>query len=297
MPNGDTRPQYGLPHQQLPAKSMTPESVLQQEIQTGRQGIYNKYNLQWKEAKRSAQFIGAAKSQRMQQEIFAKAKQEMLQFNQQAQQQLTQLRNVDRLAQQGAITNPEEIKARMAFGADVAKSMFPTPERERTIPQQFGELDVYSHRISQELERFKEEEPSKKLPKRVALAGPLMAGPLAAYYSLKGKKRKVKIWDFNTGDWRKTAAMPGEVAEYDMWLQEEKNVAAMKKELLGQIGIRQRRIQPGTRGGTFSDKIAESVRPQRQPTVTKPKVIRQRNTRTGQIRISYDGGKTWQTSG
>ena len=287
---GGARPGWGLPFEQLPS-AITPESMLREQIQTGKQQIQDKYALQWKEISRSARFIGPTKANRMLQEIDTRAKQEMLQFNQQAQQQFEQLQNIDRLAQQGAINNPDEIKARIAFGADVAKSIYPTPEKELSVPEEFGKLDVYSHRISQELERFKEEKPRK--PGILAGISPL-ATAISVYRGLREPKRKVRIWDFTTGDWRKTLATPEEIAEYDMWSREQKDVATRKKELTGRLGISRRIVQPGTKGGTFSDKIAESVRPQRVPTVTKPKIIRQRSKLTGQIRESYDGGKTWQ---
>ncbi len=298
----DTRQQYGLPFRQLPSatqRDLTPESALQKEIQTGRQGIYNKYNLQYKEARRSAQFIGAAKSQRMQQEIFAKAKQEMLQFNQQAQQQMTQLQNINRLAEQGLITNPDEIKARMTFGTDVAKSMYPTPEKEQTIPEQFGKLDVYSHRISQELENF-QIVGGKKPPKLTyGLYGPLMGGVLAAYHGIKGAKRKPELQIYDPtipkkdpkpdedimGVWRK--AEPEEIGIYQAWSQEEKDVAARKRELLGQPDITRRTAQPGA-GSGFDAGVAGSIRPQRQIkrqlTATE---LRQHGTRE-----AYEQGKT-----
>ena len=107
---------------------------------------------------------------------------------------------------------------------------------------------------------------------------------------IRGKKTG-KILD-EMGEWRE--AKPEEIIRYASLMQEEKNIVGRKRELLGQPGISRRVVQPGTKGGSFSDKVAESVRPQRQPAVPKPKVIRQRNRRTGQERISYDGGKTWE---
>jgi len=255
----DTKQQYGLPFQGLPGtqRDLTPESMLKQEIQTGRQNIYNKYNLQYKEARRSARFIGQGKSQRMQQEIFAKAKQEMLQFNQQAEQQMAQLRNVDRLAQQGAITNPDEIKARMTFGTDVAKSMYPTPGKEPSIPEQFGKLDVYSHRIDQELEWFKEDKP-KQPSKALFALGPIIGMAGAYRRLLAAKKRKVRIWDPATEDYT-IKATPEKIAEYDMWLQEKRDVAARKMELLGQPDITRRTAQPGA-GSGFDAGVTGSIK-------------------------------------
>jgi hypothetical protein len=265
--------------------------MLEQEMQTGRQSIQDKYALQWKAANQSKRFVGAAKTSRILREIDTKAKQEMLQFNQQAQQQMAQLQNIDRLAQQGVITNPDEIKARMTFGTDVAKSMYPTPEKERSIPQQFGELDVYSHRISQELEWFKEDKPSKPLGMLAGIS-PLTTA-ISVYRSRRKPKRKVRVYDPATEDYT-IEATPEQIAEYDMWLQEEKDVAKLKRELTGQLSVGRRKVQPGAKGGTFDDKVAESVRPRQAPTVTKQKVIRQRSNLTGQIRESRDGGRSWQ---
>jgi hypothetical protein len=279
---GGARPGWGLPHKQLPAatrRDLTPESALQQEIQTGQRAIQDKYALQWKEINRSRRFIGATKTKQMLRQIDTKAKQEMLQFNQQAQQQLAQLQDVDRLAEHGMITNPDEIKARMTFGADVAKSMYPTPGKEPSIPEQFGKLDVYSHRISQELENFQivgGGAPSKPLkPSDVLKYGPLAIGPIAAYRGLKRKKEpELQIWDPTIptkdpetdedimGKWRK--AEPAEIKIHKAWLQEEKDVAARKRELLGQPDITHRRT--GTTRSGFDAGITGSVRPQRTST-------------------------------
>lgn len=315
MPNGDSleirhtpqtvpggaRPGWGLPFQQLPAatrRDLTPESVINEQIQSGRQQIQDKYALQWKTAQQSKRFVGAAKTARVLREIDTRAKQEMLRFSQQAQQQLAQLQNIDRLAQQGAIANPEEIKARVAFDPAVVKGMYPTPERERTIPEQFGKLDVYSHRISQELENFRLT--GKRIPKLFERRGRL-GWPLPK----EKETQELQIWDPTIsakdpktdedvmGDWRK--ATSDEIKIYGAWLQEEKDVAARKRELLGQPDITRRKA--GVVRSGFDAGVTESIKPQQQPSVPKPKIIRQRNTRTGQERISYDGGRSWQTTG
>ena len=298
------RPQYGLPFQQLPSatqRDLTPESTINEQTQTGRRKIQQQFNLAWDEINRSAQFIGQQKASNMRRELHTRAKQEMLQFDQEAKQQIAQLRNIDRLAEQGAITNPDEIKARMTFGPDVAKSMYPIPGKEPSIPEQFGKLDVYSHRISQELENF--QIVGKRIPKLFERKG-RFGWPLPK----EKERQELQIWDPTIpakdpktdedvmGKWRK--ATPEETGIYGAWLEEEKNIARRKRELLGMPDISRRIVQPGTTGGTFSDKIAESVKPQQQQrTVPRSKVIRQRNRRTGKERISYDGGKTWQTSG
>ena len=283
------RPQYGQQFRQLPAatrRDLTPEVSLRQEIQTGRKQIQDRFTLQWNEINRSAQFVGRQKAANMRRQLHTKAKQEMLQFNQQAQQQLKQLQNIDQLAQQGAINKPEEIKARMTFGPDVAKSMYPAPEKGRSIPQQFGELDIYSERISGELENF--QIIGAKKPSKLAAISPLAT----AISALRKKKARLQIWDPTMpvnvkgedvmGDWRK--AEPEEINRYRMLLQEEKAITQRKKELLGQPGISRRRVQPGTTGGTFDDKITESYKgPQRQSTSAE---LRKQGTRE-----AYEEGK------
>lgn len=291
MPNGETRPQYGLPFQQFPAGGMAPESVINKQIQTGRQQIQDKFTLQWDEINRSARFVGQAKTQRMQRELHTKAKQEMLQFNQQAQQQMAQLQNITKMGEQGMITNPDEIKARMVYGADVARSMFPREEKEKPPMQQFADLDTYSHRISDELDRFRVKKPS--MLRKLKSISPLAT----AISALRGPgKLKIQIWDPDKGDYVDTDK-PEDIARYVALLQEEKAIVQHKDELYGQLDISRRTAQPGVVGSGFDAGVAESVIPQRTPIATKPKVIRQRNRRTGEERISYDRGKTWQTSG
>jgi hypothetical protein len=273
----EARPQYGLPYQQLPATRVTPESTLNEQIRAGRRQIQNKYALQWKTVGQGSRFLGRTKTDRLLREIDAKAKQEMLQFNQQAQAQMNQLQNIDRLAQQGAIPNPDEIKTRIMYGADVARSMYPSPEKERTIPQQFGELDVYSHRISDELERFKEDKSSRLFT---------AISPLTTAISLyRGPKRKVKIWNPDTGKWEK--AEPEEIGEYDFWRQQEKIVSERKLELAEKFGVAQRVAQPGVAKSGFDAGVVESmpkpVTKRQQPTSIE---LRQRGTRE-----AYEQGK------
>jgi hypothetical protein len=289
----ETQPQYGLPYQRLPGtqRDLTPESMLKQETQTGRQQIQQRFNLAWNEINRSARFIGRTKAERMRHELHTKAQQEMLQFNQQAKQQIAQLRNIDQLAQQGAITNPDEIKARLTLDPAVVKGMYPTPERERTSMQQFADLDIYSHRISDELDRFRVKKPS--MLRKLKSISPLAT----AISTLRDPgKLKIQMWDPDKGEYVDTDK-PEDIARYAALLQEEKAIIQHKDELYGQLDISRRTTQSSA-GSGFDAGVTGSIKPQRQtPTTTKPKVIRQRNRRTGQERISYDGGKTWQTSG
>lgn len=293
----ETKPQYGLPYQQFPAaqQNITSESMLNEQIRVGRQQIYDRFSLQWQEINRSRKFIGGFKADTLQRELHAKSRQEMLQFNQQAQQQLMQLQNINKLAEVSGMTSDQakKIKARMTFGRDAAEAMYP---EERSIPQQFGELDIYSHRISQELEMFRTVD--KRIP---ALLRKKPGRRFMPFLQEEFLKKEIQIWDSNTPGklnketdkleyWRK--AEPEEIGIYQMYLQEEKDIAKHKRELLGMPDISRRIVQPDTKGGTFSDKIAESI--PKPAAKQRQKVIRQRNKRTGQERISYDGGETWQ---
>ena len=253
---GGARPGWGLPYQQLPAatqRDLTPESFISEQIQTGRQQIQDKYALQWTEVNRSKRFIGAAKSKRMLREIDAKAKQEMLQFNQQAQTQMNQLQSINRLAEQGFIYNADELKARIVYGSGVARSMYPEP---KSIEQQFGALEIHGGRLESRLAQFRR--PKRRVKK---------------WY--RGEKKEamipgeLEVWDrsltreidgeIETGDWR--PATQQEIVERGMLLQEQQRIKRLQADVLGRPGVQRRVVQPGTKGGTFDDKIAESVRP------------------------------------
>lgn len=287
------RSQYGLPFQQLPAAGdITPESMINEQTRIGKQEIQQRFNLAWDEINRSARFIGRVKAGRMQRELHTKAKQEMLQFNQQAQAQTAQIQNTNRLAEQGFIS-PEDaarVNVGRVFGTDVANRMYP---ETKSVEQQFGALNISLNRIEGRLADFGRE---KKRIKKWYLGKekePIVPGKLEIldrsqlYTDDKGVVRQ--------GIWR--PATQQEVAEHRMLLQEQQRIKQLQADVLGRPDVRQRVVQPGTKGGTFGDKIAESVRPRQAPSRPAPKVIRQRNKRTGEERISYDGGRTWQATG
>ncbi len=285
----------GLQFQQLP---VTPESTLNEQIRTGRRQIQNKYRIQWDEVNRSARFLGPAKTHQMYQQIDSSSKQELLQFDQKAQTQLGQLQRVTMMGQQGLVPDADRIKARMVFGADVAESMYPQPERERSVAQQFGELDVYSNRIENTLAQFRTtgKWEDKLLARKTWVGWPLpkerkIPELQILDYSLPSGE-KDKFDDPIMGAWRK--ATEEEMQLYGMYRREKREIEERKKELLAIPGIGRRIVQPGTTGGSFSDKVAASVKPSQPVKRPTQKIIRQRNRRTGQERISYDGGRTWQ---
>ncbi len=124
----DTIPDNKQAHDQiarLRSSGYTPEAWLNEQIQTGRQQIQNRFTLQWNEINRSARFIGRQKALNMRRQLHTKAKQEMLQFNQKAQNQLARLKEIDNLGTKGLITNPDEVKWRIVLGPEIESAMFP----------------------------------------------------------------------------------------------------------------------------------------------------------------------------
>ncbi|KKN45305.1 hypothetical protein LCGC14_0684580 [marine sediment metagenome] len=281
------RPQYGQQFQQLPAatrRDLTPETSLQQEIQTGRKQIDDKYKLMWDEIGRSAQFVGRQKAANMRQQLITKGKQEMLQFNQQAQQQLQQLQRTTMMSEQGLISSEDaaRINASRVYGPDTAKSMYPTPEKGRTPAAVMSELSRYGEVIQSKLDRYK----SVRIPE---------------FWKGKAKeKRKWRIIDYSlpskkegeVGAYRD--ATKEEIQDRDFLLQEQKEIRSQEREIIVMPGIKHRVTQPGTTGGTFSDKVTESyISPvRRQPTRRIPEQPTAVELRKQGTREAYEKGKT-----
>lgn len=287
----------GLPFQQLPAGALTPESALNEQFSTGRQKIQRKYELQWQTVQESRRFLGPTKINQMLRQVRASGKQEMLQFNQNAQSQLAQLQRVTVMGERGLIPDAGRIKARMVFGSEVAESMFPQP---KSVESLFGTLDAQAIRINKRIFQFRITE--KRIPALLRRAGkfgwPIMPKEKTT--------SELQIFDMSLtrtedkkekpGDWRPAIAQ--EIIEYGALLREKQIVADLKMEVLGQRDIGRRVVQPGTTGGSFDDKIAESIRP-RQPAKRQPRQkqstaieLREQGTRE-----AYEEGKRlryWQ---
>jgi hypothetical protein len=244
----------GLPFTQLPASRVSPEDDIQKQIQAGRQNIQQKYTLQWQTVNNNAKYLGKQKHQEMLRQIDANAKAEMLDFNQKAEQQLESLRQVDRIASAGGITpqTQDKLKATRIYGRDTAEAMYPDTE---SIPKLFGMLDVHSSRIQDRLSEFrmtKERVPSLMLRKGKEGVSPGKIQVWDRSIMKEDKKKK----EFTMGDWRD--ATPEEIEERKLLVREMDRTKKAKAAILGQPDIKRRLVQPGTRGGTFGDKIAAS---------------------------------------
>lgn len=120
----------GLPFERLPA---SPESIFQQEYESGQRRIQQQFELQWNEINRRARsFKSPAQHQQALDDLYAKGQQTMLQFNQGMQQRSEQLKRIDQLAQQGVIQNPDEVKWRMMLGPEAERGAFPKQIDPRT---------------------------------------------------------------------------------------------------------------------------------------------------------------------
>lgn len=116
-----------LEFENLPAD---PESVFQQEYESGQRQIQQQFEFQWDEINRRARSFGSpARHQQALNNLYTKSQQAMLQFNQGMQQRSDQLKRIDQLAKQGAIQNPDEVKWRMVLGPEAERGMFPTEPR------------------------------------------------------------------------------------------------------------------------------------------------------------------------
>ena len=279
----------GLPFTKLP---VSPEQDMQKEVQSGRQHIQDKFALQWQTVNNNARILGKTKHQLMLRQLHDNAKQEMLEFNQNAQQQMEQLQRVNNISRAGGFTpeKAEELKAGMVYGGDVAGAMYPKEAREKTVPEQLGVLDAYSRLISNEKNNnFREYTPEVKPPSKLAFATPL-TGAYSAIRSIsqaakakksgvtiqildrtipakdaKGKPILDKYGDPVMGSYR--PANEEEKQRYKNLLQKEKDIQMERDRLVAMPDVFARK--PGTKGGTFGDKIAASY--------GKPEVKQQTN--------------------
>lgn len=270
----------GLQFEQLP---MSPEQTMQKDVQAGKQRIQDKFSLQWQTVNNNARFLGREKHQAMLRQIDANARQEMLEFNQKAEQHMAQLNRVKQVSEAGGITpeKAKEIQTRQAYGDDVADAMYP---KETSIMVEFGRLDEFSRDLDRQLGQFRVSRPGTKPPSKLAFVTPL-TGAIATYRGIKRAKKRptIQILDPSIpakdakgrpikdkfdepvmGNWRE--AKPEEIERYKLLSNARRGVGMKQSELLSGRDVKQRTVQPGTKGGTFGDKIAKSYK---RPTITQ----------------------------
>ena len=259
----------GLQFQQLPATQASPEDDMRKRIESGRKAIRDSFTLKWNTINNNARFLGRTKHQAMLRDLHAQGRQEALEFNQQAEQAMAQFNQISNIEQSGGLTPDAaaKLKAGAAYGQRTADAMYPTPKQERSIPQQFGELERYGTDISKEIAQFQPPEKLSKLALGVGTVSPLGR----ALLSLRKGKNVLKVMNIDTG--KMEIAKPEDVARYVALLREEKAINQRQDELLGHPSIVNRKVQPGTEGGTFGDKVSKSFKKsasQQQPASSDP---------------------------
>ena len=296
----------GLPYTQL--ERDTPESIVDNYLQRGLQDIQQRFEFQWNEVNSRAETLGQRKQMEMLNELQSKTTQEMMAFRQQAQQQVEQLQRMDRLAQQAG-TDPREAKMRAVLSPEEEMAAFPKETAPRSMMAQYGELDIYENRLEAEAPEFMTV-PSKRAKAwlRAKPGGYLgvawpwkekITGPVRMVYDPDlepAYDEKKKVW--TKGGYRPvTQEDIQEKIRYDAELAD---VRRQKRELMSQPDIATRvrgaalRVKRDPEHTSFVEKVQQSKpKPKAPPVPREQKAIRQRNTRTGQMRISYDGGQTW----
>lgn len=183
----------GLPFENLPA---SPESVFQQEYESGQQQIQQQFESQWDNINRRVQsFKSPAQHKQALDDLFAKGQQAMLQFNQKMQQRSEQLKRVDQLAKQGAIQNPDEVKWRMMLGPEAERGMFPGRKDPRTDYHANlrlrGELmrDIASYKFDSKGRLYRIDPDTEKIDKSMPASEAEYRGWLNSISALESAKR------------------------------------------------------------------------------------------------------------
>lgn len=105
-----------------------PESILEEQFESQRQQIQKQFQFQWDDINRQARdnlFKSPKEHESALHDLYTQNKQMMLEFDQKAEQATGQLQQIDQLAEQGAIQNPDEVKWRMVLGPEAERGMFP----------------------------------------------------------------------------------------------------------------------------------------------------------------------------
>ena len=147
-----------------PASSnLTPESMFEQKVKSGRTGMQREYENEWKNAHQRAAVnrMDPNKYTQMMDEIDNNYKLKMAKFDQGYQAQLSNFKNLEQLQNQGVITNATEAKWRMVLGPEAEKLMSVT--QSGSSMKQYSELDIYRNKLESNAKQFRVQ-PSGKIP-------------------------------------------------------------------------------------------------------------------------------------
>jgi hypothetical protein len=105
-----------------------PETILQERHTTSREQLQKQFEFQWNEINRQAReglFKSPKEHESALHELYTRGKQSVLEFNQRAEAETNQLNEINKLAELGAIQNPDEVKWRLVLGPEAEQAMFP----------------------------------------------------------------------------------------------------------------------------------------------------------------------------
>jgi len=147
-----------------PASSnLTPESMFEQKVKAGRDGIQQEFQREWDTINQQAKInrFSPQKHQQLLATAQTKAADRAAKFDQGYQAQLSNFKNLEQLQNQGVITNATEAKWRMVLGPEAEKLMSVT--QSGSSMKQYSELDIYRNKLESNAKQFRVQ-PSGKIP-------------------------------------------------------------------------------------------------------------------------------------
>lgn len=131
-----------------------PESILQEQFESQRQQIQKHFQTKWDEVNNRAR-AGLFKSQKERDgaffEIRTEATQTLDKFTQKVEQATGQFQQIDKLAEMGAIKDPDEVKWRMVLGPEAEKAMF---QEQRDPRLEHRDILYEENRLLGDVQRF-----------------------------------------------------------------------------------------------------------------------------------------------
>ena len=224
------------------SNNLTPESVFEQKVKAGRDGIQREFQLEWDNINQMAKVnrYSPQKHQQLLTEAQNKAQSRVAEFDQGYQSTLNNFNNLAQLENQGVITNATEAKWRMVLGSE-AERMMPKSGKQNDPMKQYSELDIYRNKLESNVGLFRVQ-PAGEIPSRLRASrkqskligiSPVLTAAWAAWPKEKIAAPVVEVFDRSIvaydakgnikeskaqGGWRE--AKPEEVQEYGL-LQEE----------------------------------------------------------------------------
>lgn len=140
----------------------TPDTFLDESLQSQLQSIQNRFNAQWKTIQQNAEYLGVEKANAMLQQLTLSGKTEVANLQQEFQQKRDMLQRIGRLQEQGAFDaqvgtfNVDKMKWEIAGGRELASTMFPKQPITKPIDPiaEYGRLEEFEKDTTANLERF-----------------------------------------------------------------------------------------------------------------------------------------------